>query len=55
MIDSPISKTINHWKWHWRQERRKVGLPAEDEDWNYYVDQLPMSEVLWNLEVFEDE
>ena len=55
MSNSPISKAINRWKWHWRQERKKAGVPAEEADWKRHLDQMPMSVVLWNLEIHEDD
>jgi len=50
-----FDEIVNAWRWSWQYDRRKHDLgPTEDEDWNEYVNSLPMSEVLWNLQIFSD-
>lgn len=55
MTDQPITKAINSWRFAWRRDRRKHDLgPTDDEAWNEYVNNLTMSEVLWNLEIHDE-
>lgn len=55
MIDQPITKAINNWRFNWRFNRRKHDLgPTDDTAWEEYVNSLTMSEVLWNLEIHDE-
>ena len=50
-----IAKTINNWRWSWAFDRRKNDLgPTDDAAWNEYLDSLSISEVLWNLEIYDE-
>ena len=56
MNDTPIANAINRWRSSWLSDRRKHDLgPTEDEDWEEYVNGLTMAEVLWNLEIHDDQ
>jgi len=56
MNDTPIANAINSWRSSWRIDRRKHDLgPTDDEDWEEYVNGLTMAEVLWNLEIHDDQ
>ena len=50
-----IARTINSWRWSWEHDRRKHDLgPTDDTAWNEYLDSLSTSEVLWNLEIYDE-
>jgi len=51
-----ITQAYNSWRWAWQHDRRKHEIePTDDNAWEEYINSLPISEVIWNLTVFEDE
>lgn len=56
MTDQPIARAINNWRLSWQHDRRKHDLgPTDDEAWEEYVNNLAMSDVLWNLEIHDEQ
>lgn len=48
-----IRNAINNWRASWERGRRQYNLPHEQRDWEEYLNEMSISDVIYNLEAYD--